>query len=74
MELSFGIQHYAGKVRSCDFYLVQIIVVWSLLVFIQSFCFMFFSSHFNRKNDKVYANIHSTMKFLCVAVHFGTYP
>lgn len=30
MELSFGIQHYAGKVRSCDFYVVQITVVWSL--------------------------------------------
>lgn len=33
MELSFGIQHYAGKVRSCDFYLVQIIVAWSLFAF-----------------------------------------
>lgn len=45
MELSFGIQHYAGKVRSCDFYLVHIIVVWSLLVSRVS-ALGFFSSSF----------------------------
>lgn len=73
MELSFGIQHYAGKVRSCDFYLVHIIVVWSLLVSRVS-ALGFFSPHFNRKNDKVYANICSPRKFLCVAVHFGACP
>lgn len=74
MELSFSIQHYAGKVRSCDFYLVQIIVAWSLFAFKPEFLLYGFFPHFNRKNDKVYANIHSAMKFSCVAVHFGAYP
>lgn len=44
MELSFGIQHYAGKVRSCDFYVVQITVVWSLfgLSKVSALIFFFF--------------------------------
>lgn len=38
VELSFGIQHYAGKVRPHDFYSVQIAGV-GITCFIQSFWF-----------------------------------
>lgn len=40
MELSFGIQHYAGKVGPCDFLFSGGVII----CFIQSNCFFFFFS------------------------------
>lgn len=54
VELSFGIQHYAGKVRLHDFYLVQIAMALSLFFFVQIFSFMIF--FLMRQNDKVCRN------------------
>lgn len=49
VELSFGIQHYAGKVGPCDFLFSGGVII----CFIQSNCFFFFFLP-SYNNEKVY--------------------
>lgn len=63
--MSFGIHHYAGKVRSCDFYLVQITVAWSLFV-LPKVSALWFLFYVKRQNGKVCRNLESMRKFSCV--------
>lgn len=76
MELSFGIQHYAGKVGPCDFLFSGGVII----CFIQSNCFFFFFffPHITMRKftDKMIKleNLESIIKFLCEVVHFRTYP